>query len=378
VLEIKKNNGIYIHIPFCRNKCDYCNFYSIPIDDAGIVESYVETLLKEIDYISELHGKVEADTVYFGGGTPSILKPGQAEKILNHISNRFILGANSEITLEMNPDDLLPEKLEGFTGAGINRIVLGVQSLDIDMRNKIGRRGKTVSSSGFDLFFNHKGFTRCIDIIAGLPDQSGEQMLKDLETVTAYRPEHISLYLLSVDEGTPLGARFHPDERFENMQADLWGRAMEFLAEKGYIHYEISNYALPGFESKHNSKYWDFTPYFGLGAGAHSYVDGKRYSNRMQAAEYIRSGEFLYEYDTRDSDSIIVEFLMTSLRRMKGFSGEEFSAVTGKALPEAIISKLDSLKNEGMIEINDGKYYLSKKGLYLADSIIYQLAEDYL
>lgn len=378
VIEIKKNNGIYIHIPFCRNKCDYCSFYSIPLKNDDVVDSYVTSLLNEIDYISGLHGKTDADTVYFGGGTPSILKPVQAEKILKRISERFIISSDSEVTLEMNPEDLQADKLKGFTDAGVNRIVLGVQSLDTDMRCAIGRRGKAVAGTDFDLFFNHGGFTRCIDIMAGLPGQNETLLISDLETITSYIPEHISLYLLSVDEGTPLGARFTPDEKFENLQADLWGNAIDFLDKKGYIHYEISNYALPGFESRHNSKYWNFTPFFGFGAGAHAYVDGRRYSCRMPVADYIKCSEFSYEYDNPSADSIIVEFIMTSLRRMNGFSGEEFAAVTGKSLSNDLVYKLNSLKDEGKIEINNGRYYLSRKGLYLTDSIIYYLAEDFL
>jgi len=378
VKNIKINNGIYIHIPFCRTKCDYCSFYSIPVKDNDIVESYVNTLLREIDYMSAIHGKTDADTVYFGGGTPSILKPSQIEKILNRISDKFNLETNPEITVEMNPEDLLSEKLHGFTAAGVNRIVLGVQSLDPVLRNRIGRRGKAVSEAEFDLFFNHGGFTRCIDIMAGLPGQTGSEMLHDLEAITAYKPEHISLYLLSVDEDTPLGKRFFPDEKFENLQADLWETAMDFLDGKGYIHYEISNYALDGFESRHNSKYWDFTPYSGFGSGAHSYVGGKRYSNKLEVADYIKSREFIYEFDTPAENSIIVEFIMTTLRRMKGFSNEEFTAVTGKPLPENIIVKLLQLKDEGKIEINKGRYYLTKKGLYLTDAIIYQITEQFL
>ena len=378
VIGFTMNNGIYIHIPFCRNKCDYCSFYSIAVSNTEIVESYVKTLLNEIDYISELHGSSDSDTVYFGGGTPSLLKPAQVEQILNRISKKFILSTQSEITLEMNPDDLLSEKLKGFVNSGVNRITLGVQSLDNEMRSKIGRKGETLTKSGFDLFFSHGGFTRCIDIMAGLPDQKESQLLSDLETVTTYRPEHISLYLLSVDEDTPLGRRFSPDDVFDNLQADLWSIAMEYLEKKDYIHYEISNYALPGFESRHNSKYWDFTPYFGFGPGAHSFIDGKRYSNRLQVADYIKSNKFLYEIDTPGTNSIIVEFIMTSMRRMKGFSGEEFAAVTGIPLPETIVSRLHTLKNEGMIEIEQGRYYLSKNGLFFTDSIIYQLVENYI
>ena len=373
------NNGIYIHIPFCRNKCDYCSFYSIPVsNNDSIIQSYVETLLKEIDHVVKNDLRQSADTVYFGGGTPSILDPAYIEKILRHLSERFILSPESEITLEMNPDDLLSEKLKGFTDAGVNRIVLGVQSLDNGMRNKIGRRGKPVAATELDLFFSHDGYTRCVDIMAGLPGQEKQQLLNDLKTVTSYRPEHISLYLLSVDEDTPLGRRFVPDESFDNLQADLWGEAIEFLERQGYVHYEISNYALPGFESRHNSKYWDFTPYFGFGSGAHSFVNGKRSSNRLNAEEYIRSSEFHYDVDIPSGNAVIVEFLMTSLRRMNGFTGEEFAAVTSIPLPEALIAGFYSLKMNGMIEINNGRYRLSKKGLYFADSIIYQLAEKYL
>lgn len=372
------NSGIYIHIPFCRNKCDYCSFYSIPVNDNSIIESYLKTLLKEIDYISAIHGKINADTVYFGGGTPSILEPSWIDKILNHISDRFILSPETEITLEMNPDDLLPDKLKGLINAGINRIVLGVQSLDEDMRNRIGRRGKPLTGPGFDLFFSTGGFTRCIDIMAGLPGQGKDHLLCDLNTVTAYLPEHISLYLLSVDEETPLGRRFIPDEKFEDLQADIWGIAMDFLAEKGYEHYEISNYALPGFESRHNSKYWDFTPYFGFGTGAHSFVNGMRYANELTVEDYLKCEKFQYEADIPSDNSVIVEYLMTALRRMKGFSREEFTAVTGSTLPESIAAELSLLEKDGMIAFANGRYSLSRKGLYYTDSIIYKLTEKYL
>ena len=373
------NSGIYIHIPFCRNKCDYCSFYSIPVNNNNdIVESYVEKLLKEIDHISGIYGIADADTIYFGGGTPSILNPGQVDKIISRISKNFVLGSGTEITIEMNPDDLLREKLKGFTKAGVNRITLGVQSLNTEMRKNIGRRGRVLTQSDFELFFSHGGFTRCLDIMAGLPGQSRSLLLNDLEAVTAYKPEHISLYLLSVDEDTPLGSRFYPDDNFDNLQADLWGNAMDFLSGKGYIHYEISNYALPGFESRHNSKYWDFTPFFGFGSGAHSFADGKRYSNRLKVHEYINSSRFLYDFDALTPESIIVEFFMTFLRRMKGFSFEEFIGITGVPMPDSVIAVLNALLIEEMIEITDERYHLSKKGLYYTDSIIYRLTEQFL
>ncbi|PKL18859.1 MAG: coproporphyrinogen III oxidase [Spirochaetae bacterium HGW-Spirochaetae-5] len=372
-------SGIYIHIPFCRNKCDYCSFYSIPVNNnSDIIESYVEKLLKEIDHISGIYGRADADTIYFGGGTPSILKPGQVDKIISRISKNFDLGSDPEITIEMNPHDLLREKLKGFTQAGVNRITLGVQSLNTEMRKNIGRRGGVLTESDFELFFSHGGFIRCLDIMAGLPGQSRSLLLNDLERVTSYKPEHISLYLLSVDEDTPLGRRFNPDDNFDNLQADLWGDAMDFLSEKGYIHYEISNYALPGFESRHNSKYWDFTPFFGFGSGAHSFADGKRYSNKLQVSDYINNDEFLYDFEALTPESIIVEFFMTFLRRMKGFSSEEFISVTGVPIPDSVIAILNAFIIEEMIEITDGRYHLSKKGLFYTDSIIYRLTEQFL
>ncbi len=378
MIGIGKKNGIYLHIPFCRKKCDYCGFYSIPVNSYEIVENYVKTLLVEINHISGLYGRVYADTVYFGGGTPSILIPGQVDRIISRISEKFDLDPGAEITIEMNPDDLTPEKLAGFTGAGVNRIVLGVQTLDNDLRNAIGRGGKTVTRELLDLFFSTGGYTRCIDIIAGLPGQEEDQLLTDLEVITGYLPEHISLYLLSVDEDTPLGKRFIPDEKFENLQADLWGAAIGFLQKKGYIHYEISNYALPGYESRHNSKYWDFTPYYGFGSGAHSFIDGSRITNRLKVEDYINRGEFLYDVETPTTDNVIVEFVMTSLRRIKGFSADEFTSVTSIPLPDDIISALNTLKNEGLIVTENGRYRLSYKGLFYTDSVIYRIVEKYL
>lgn len=342
------------------------------------MEEYIDSLLSEINFISESHMKVNVDSVYFGGGTPSLLEPSHIEKIIKLLSGRFSLSIDSEITIEMNPDDLTINKLDGFIASGVNRIVLGVQTFDPDLGREIGRKGKIISKADMDIFFSYKKFIRCIDIMAGLPGQNASQLIKDLETVTEYKPEHISLYLLSVDEDTPLGSRFFPDEKFEEKQAELWGAAISFLECKGYNHYEISNYALPGFESRHNSKYWDYTPYFGFGSGAHSFVDGKRYYNRLEAGEYIKSGEFMYEVETPDENNIVVEFIMTSLRRMKGFSSGEFAAVTGHPLPGNIRTKLNNLEEEGMMEISGGRFYLSKKGIFFTDSIIYRLVEDFL
>ena len=369
------SDGIYIHIPFCRNKCDYCSFYSAAVLDNSIIDSYIRALSREIEFITKSYEQTLVSTIYFGGGTPSLLSTEQIRRILNLIREKFILESGSEITVEMNPGDLNYDKLNGYIDAGINRIVLGVQSLNNEMRKNIGRKSDNIDTAGLELFFSNKGYIKCIDIMAGLPGENKSILLNDLEAVTSYRPEHISLYLLSVDEGTALGKRFYPDESFENMQADLWGIAMDFLAAQGYNHYEISNYALPGFESRHNSKYWDFTPYYGFGSGAHSFVDGKRYSNRMSIQDYIAGTEFKYDVDIPTENNRIVEFIMTALRRKIGFSSEEFMSVTTVPLPKSVISELNKLIAENMIILEDGRYFLSKTGIYYADSIIYRLTE---
>jgi len=354
--------GIYIHIPFCRIKCDYCSFYSIPINNCtDIVNSYIDSLLREIDFIAQNHPELVADTVYFGGGTPSILEPRQIGTIINHVSEKFKLQCDPEITIEINPDDLSERKLDGFLCSGINRIVLGVQSLNPDLLERIGRRGRPVTAIDLEMFFSRGNFTRCIDIITGIPGQTCGELFADLENLCVFKPEHISLYLLSVDDSTPLGMRFTPDDIFEKNQVILWDAAMKYLKGKGYVHYEISNYSLPGYESRHNSKYWDFTPYVSFGPGAHSFFDNKRYSNNMNVMDYINSVNVVYNTVPVTTENKIVEFIMTSLRRIEGFTYDEFSSVTGLSVPEEIKTGISAREKEGMLHVENGRCFLSEK-----------------
>ncbi len=364
-------------MPFCRIKCDYCSFYSVP-SGCGIEDAFVDRLLAEIDSATSNSVIINADTLYFGGGTPSLLRPLQMERIIRHIEKRFVLDKNTEITVEMNPEDLGEQKLAAYSTAGVNRIVLGVQSMNGEMRKNIGRRGCNVTGSDLELFFNHGEFTHCIDIMAGLPGQTWPLLYEDLKVVTGFMPQHISLYLLSVDDGTPLYKRFIPEDGFEESQALLWEGAIDFLTGIGYIHYEISNYALPGFESRHNSKYWDFTPYYGFGPGAHSFVDGKRYSCNMPVEKYLTADDFIYQYDNPPRNGIKVEFIMTALRRMKGFGMDEFIKVTGAAPDKALLERLELLAGEGLLGYSDNKYHLTGKGLLVADAVIYRLTEHLL
>ena len=370
--------GVYIHIPFCRNKCDYCNFYSVPAEAEGlIIKSYIERLKQEIRDLPDGWFLTDADTIYFGGGTPSMLSPGDIESIIVSLQNRFSFG-EAEITIEMNPEDFTTDKVRGYVSSGVNRIVLGIQSLNKALRRTIGRRGNTEVRKILDKFFLQQGFNRCIDLITGIPGQTYENCLEDLIIISGYRPEHISLYLLSVESGTPLSERLITDDLFDDMQLTVWGRSIDFLVNEGYNHYEISNFSLPGFESIHNSKYWHFIPYAGFGAGAHSFTGSTRYSNNMLLNDYIRQKHVVYTFDNRNESDIVVEFFMTALRDLRGFTVVEFRAVTGFELTSELFRKIESLLHRGLISENNGKYFLTRMGLFSANSVIYELTEDYI
>lgn len=374
-----EKNGIYIHIPFCRSKCDYCSFYSIPVSAGSpVITDYVAGLKREVRALPGDWYPGEADTVYFGGGTPSMLHPGQVELLISAVKEKFSVSGNAEITLEMNPEDLIPDRVRDYTCSGVNRIVLGVQSLDYGLRGTIGRRGNYDVREKLDLFFNESGFAHCIDLITGIPGQSEASCLDDLKTVAGYRPEHISLYLLSVEGGTPLASRLVPDDDFDELQLKVWGESMDYLAGMGYNHYEISNYSIPGFESLHNSKYWHFIPYAGFGAGAHSFTGSRRYSCNMSVEEYTRSGNAVYTFDERSDSDVVVEFFMTALRDLRGFTAEDFRRITGRAMPHEISVKLEDLGNRGLIALNSGAYSLTRSGLFCANRVIYEITEDYI
>lgn len=372
-------SGIYIHIPFCRNKCDYCSFYSLPVAGGSpVIDAYISRLALEIRSLPEGWYPDSADTIYFGGGTPSMLGPGEVDIIISSAREKFLISDNAEITLEMNPEDLCADKIRGYVNSGINRIVLGVQSLNDELRRAIGRRGNYDVREKLDLFFRESGFTRCIDLITGIPGQTGESCLDDLKIVAGYRPEHISLYLLSVESGTPLASRLVPDDGFDELQAMVWGESIDYLAGAGYNHYEISNYSLPGYESVHNSKYWHFIPYAGFGAGAHSFTGSRRYSCNMSVGDYITSGDELYTFDERNDSDVVVEFFMTALRDLRGVTAEDFRRVTGSVMPYEISVKLENLRSRGLIAMNNEAYSLTRNGLFCANRVIYELTEDYI
>ncbi len=373
-----ENTGIYIHTPFCREKCHYCSFYSVPSKEGDYrIKLYKERLLEEIEQWCSVRSTVKADTVYFGGGTPSLLGVREISHILDFIRKKFILSADCEITLEMNPDHLSEENIKILIEAGINRIVLGVQTLNSKMRNKIGRKGKLCTKKDLDLFFSFENIKKSVDIMGGLPSQTWAELSNDIEILSSYQPDHISLYILSLVEGTPLFYSYKPDNEFESIQYDLWHKSISLLESKGYEHYEICSFALNGAYSRHNMKYWTFSPYAGFGPGAHSFFDNRRYYNENSLEQYIKKEPIVKE-DIRTSVDAAVEFILTSFRLLKGFDPVRFKDVTGHDLPEEIKNGIMQMIDKGLVETEGSLYRISAKGLDVFDSIVYRITEPLL
>lgn len=378
-MEYSKLPGLYIHIPFCRAKCDYCSFYSLPVEEnSPIVDQYLKRLIEELRTISAEYGRVSFDTVYFGGGTPSIISLKRFRELLDEVRALFCVVKDAEITVEMNPDDIPGDKIPGWIAAGVNRIVLGMQSTILSQRKIIGRMGRNPSPAELDYFFQFKNLARCLDFIGGIPDQEFADIDRDFEIISRYRPEHVSFYLLTVDENTPLASRIRPDEKFDNNQLRVWQYGIECLKKMGYGHYEVSNFALPGNKSRHNMKYWKFLPYIGAGPSAHSFYNNIRYSNPASLQDYLKPGGFRREIDHRDESSVVVEFVLTSTRNLDGFSPDDYRKITGKELPEVIAAGFDRMVSLGFMEKRNGLLRYTEKGLQFSDRIVYEIVESLL
>ncbi len=375
--------GIYIHVPFCRRKCDYCDFYSVPADlsagDSIIPGAYIRRLGNEIRDRLPAAGFTSADTVYFGGGTPSLLSAAQVKEVLDCVGDHCTLEPGAEITLEMNPGDLSAEALAGFRDAGVNRAVLGVQTLSERIHRLIGRSASLCTARDLDIFFSVPGIVQCADLITGVPTQSAAELARDIDLVAGYRPKHISAYVLSVEKKTPLSMRLHLDEGTETEQACLFEATMDRLKGHGYEHYEISNYSMPGFESRHNMKYWRFEPYIGFGPGAHSFVRGERYFNAMTVDDYIAAERAVLGHDARRPGSAVVEYIMTGLRLLKGVSLGEMEERLTLRIPGAVMERIGKAEADGLVVLSDRDgdrvIRLTRRGIMIADRVIYGIVE---
>src|SRR6266498_3829393 len=335
--------GVYLHIPFCRSRCSYCDF-ATGMYEAELAERYVRALAKEIGNWNEIESPIAVDTVYFGGGTPSLLTPAQIEQILQVVHDRFEILDGAEVTMEMNPasvsssDELSNQKLREFRQLGINRASFGAQTFDDRELKQLGRTHTSTDIPTTFARLREAGFENInFDLIAGLPGQSLAAWKKNLDLALKLRPGHLSLYLLDVHEGTPLadqirsGMRPKPDD---DLAGEMYLIMLDNVCAAGYQHYEISNFCLPGLESRHNTKYWSGAAYYGFGCSAHSY-DGwrRRWANERDVAKYVdlieNLGSPVVERTDLNEEDARSESIFLGLRLMRGVDLETYQTRFG-------------------------------------------------
>ena len=338
-----KKTGLYIHIPFCVRKCNYCAFLSFDAETSPRKE-YTDALVNEITYRGEQLGQLEIDSVYVGGGTPSVLDISQMRDIMHAVGKSFRVKEGAEITIEANPatlgrkDGVMLAKLQAYRFMGFNRLSMGVQAMDNDRLHYMGRI-HTAENVVRDMeLIRRKGFDNVnLDLMFSIPGETTEDALSDLERILGLDPEHISCYSLQIEEGTPFGDMAEAGELTEVPDEEdrrTYHEICRVLREAGYEHYEISNFAKPGFRSRHNSLYWDMSDYIGVGLGASGFMNGRRYKNISDIEAYIEAFAKLPEEGSRieiplEEDHLnssfdnISEAVFTGLRRAEGISYEE-------------------------------------------------------
>ena len=356
--------GVYVHIPFCKSRCAYCDFFSTTQLERR--EEYVQALLSEI--AARVPDNDPIDTIYFGGGTPSLLETEQIERLLNALLAKTPT-LPQEITLEANPGDLTLEKLTALKRLGINRLSIGVQSFNDAELRLIGRRHNAAQAIQAVRDAQTAGFDNIsIDLIYALPEQSIESWRETIHTALQLGVQHISCYCLSYEDGTPL-TRLLDDGKISRVDEDtenkLYDELCETLTANRFVHYEVSNFALPGRQSKHNSSYWNNTPYIGLGAGAHSYDGQNRRWNIANLAAYVRpmlSHSKYWEEETLTEEQKTIEQIMLGLRTKEGIT-----------LTEELKPKAKPLIEQGLLKQKDANIIATQSGLHILNRIIEQL-----
>ena len=371
--------GIYIHVPFCVKRCRYCDFYSQT--DLSLCDVFADALIREIELASD-PGPV--DSLYFGGGTPSLLDPTQIERIILSVRARFAISPDPEITLEANPGTVDEQRLHDFRAAGVNRLNLGIQSFDDDNLSFLGRIHTAVEASRAVEAARAAGFSNLgLDLIYGLPGQTATTLQSDLEKAAAFNPEHLSCYLLTYERGTPLD-RAREQGRVaplpESETADLFLLNRERLEAAGYTQYEISNFARADhYRSRHNCKYWTFAPYIGLGPAAHSFLAPVRHWNYRDLGTYLANlDKGRLPIKTKEALTVnqqMIEAVYLGLRQTRGIPIADFNqrfSVEFKTLFEAVMS--DPLLDK-LLERDTDFCWLTPEGMLVMDTVVGRFVE---
>jgi oxygen-independent coproporphyrinogen-3 oxidase len=361
-----KSPGLYIHVPFCVGKCPYCDFYST--DDSSLIPAWIKALEKEIYFYKDIFNNF--DTLYLGGGTPSVLSLNDLEKLINSIRKNFLFASGSEITIEANPGDLTPDKLKHLRDLGFNRISLGVQSLDDDALRFLKRRHAAKQAEKAVEDIRSAGFENLsIDLMYAVPGQGKSGWIKTLERALSFSPEHFSCYQLTVKKGTPFFMlKQNGEVPFNVEEEESFLLTSDMLEEKGYIHYEVSNFAKSeNLFSSHNQKYWQHIPCLGLGPSAHSFNDDMRWWNFSSVEKYIdelnKECRPVEEEEKIGEKEKSLEALFLGFRTKKGIELE----VLRKYKKVEIV--LNRLIESNLIEIKGSRAVSTKKGFLVADRI---------
>ncbi len=380
-VEVKNALAVYVHIPFCRVRCPYCDFNTY----AGLqslIPAYVEALCRVIARRGAESGYQAARTIYFGGGTPSLLEPKHVAQIIAAVNAVLPLTADCEITLEANPVTADAARFSGFRAAGVNRLSFGVQSFSDRFLKTLGRDHNAAQAKRALRLARQAGFRNLsLDLMYAVPDQSLADWRHDVAAALALAPEHLSLYCLTVEPTTPY-ARWVANGRVrlpaDDVAADMYAYAQHRLAGAGYEHYEISNWALPGNEGRHNQVYWRYEPYLGLGAGAHGFLHGARTQEIRAPREYIERGlqgeSTIQRAETVTPSMAMEESIFLNLRLLKrGIARQEFAARFGVDPVIPLGAELAELTRADLVAVDDSAIRLTADGCFLANEVCVRL-----
>lgn len=382
----RKQIGLYIHIPFCKQKCSYCDFCSYA-NKESFIKRYIQCVLKEIievgnnnkiDFENGKDDLFSVKTIYIGGGTPSLIESKYIVQIMEEIKSNFEIDEKAEITIEVNPGTVTLEKLEDYNKVGINRLSIGLQSTHEHLLKEIGRIHTYLDFLDTFRFAREAGFENInVDLMIGLPNQTLAEVQDSIEEIVSMEPEHISVYSLILEENTPLFKKVEEGLELpnEDLERKMYWAVKQTLEQNNYIHYEISNFAKQGYESKHNLDCWNQKEYIGFGVAAHSYTNGIRYSNIENLEQYIKNyeedktEENLVFHEKQDMEAMQKEYMLLGLRKIDGVSIQEFK-IKFVANPVFLYhSELEKLVNEELLEIDGDMIKLTNKGLDLANIV---------
>lgn len=361
--------GLYIHIPFCTKKCTYCNFYSA-CTEKSVVEKYTKALFKEIEKWGGSLGR-PIETLYVGGGTPSVLGS-EIATLINKVKNNFSLSENAEITVEMNPSEDSAEFLKAAKESGVNRLSIGVQSGNESELAVLGRTHTNEDIKRCVDTARKLGFKNIsLDLMIGLPDSDIKKLEKSLDFITSINPEHISAYILKIEEKTALYSMKNLSFCDDDNQAEQYIYTCKYLEQKGYNHYEISNFSKKGFESRHNNKYWRCEEYLGIGASAHSFLDKKRFYYEANIKEFIKNPMIIEDGTGGDFE----EEFMLALRLKDGINKTDLEEKFKIKLNKEFYSFIEILKRQGLVFFDGENLSLTDKGMLLSNTVITELLE---